>query len=108
MDDPQFAIRRIGTILESARSWNEPGKLAAFAAATRLLDEIDKHIDDLEESGDLISVVDSGYASEKAAGLYWHIGAMMGCAPDGGHDPDQHHVWAIAALEGIEHGLTPS
>ncbi len=108
MEDPLFAVNRIREILTSVESWNQQGKLAAFAATTRLLDDLDEHITELEELGDSSGVRDAGYASEHAAGLYGHIAAICGCGPDRGHDVDQHHVWAIADLGAIEHGITPA
>ena len=64
-----------------------------YAGAKVVCDEFRQHIDD-HKGGD-------GYAHEKVAQYWWHIGATLGFDTDNGHGKADHLSWAWGALDSL-------
>ena len=97
--EPLFCLKRIGSILDVSRTWDEPGRLAAYASVRQLLR-------DLEYYASSLPMHDQGYCEEKIASLIGHLDQLFGFATDDGHGSEQHLVWAVGCLQGIAFGFT--
>jgi hypothetical protein len=71
---------------------DSPFRYGAFAVAKAIVLSLQRDADRYEMGG---------YTREKLGDLDWHIGAMFDMDDDNGHSPDQHRVWALAAIDSL-------
>jgi hypothetical protein len=97
MNDPLKALEQVDKLLDG---WNvnSADRIARYAAIKVIIADLEKYA---VEKGI------PGYGHEKLGTLIWHVDAMFGADIDNGHDFDQHAVWAMAAVDGLqsEHGF---
>ena len=98
MNDPRKATASIRKILDASlgRSWYE--QLPAFNASKIIVRELREYLDAEQPNG-------SAYAGEKLIELGTHLDALFGMNDDGGHDPEQHYVWVLTALDSFDNSL---
>jgi hypothetical protein len=97
MKDWRLVVGKLSEIVKSSSTITSAGEKAGFYAAARVL------LADLEEA---VKEDDSNaYALEKIGNAKWHIGAAFGFDIGNENSPEEHRVWAYAALNSLKSTL---
>lgn len=95
MNDPTLALNKIEDLLRASRRTDEILDLAAvFGAVSPLVRQLNDYFEENAE-----------WAGEHVERLRWHSAAMLGYDITNGHNVEQHHAWALAAIGALKQAL---
>lgn len=95
MINPKQALNKIEDLLSAARGTDD---LFLHAAAFSAISILTKGLDEYFKER-------APYAAENIERLRSHASAMLGYDITVGHSTEQHHVWALSAISGLNEAL---